>query len=68
VYIEADNIQIVALVEYLGIKLTIVTLNASADLSDKVDSRLVVSESAIVNEDTMNVQLFFKPGHYDLIY
>lgn len=67
-YIEADNVQIVALAEYFKVMITIVTLDASANLNEKEICNIIKSETIVETKETVNVQMFFKPGHYDLIY
>lgn len=67
-YVEADNMQMVALADYFKVMISIVTLDASANLSEKEISNVIKSEDLVETADTINIQMFFKPGHYDLIY
>ena len=68
VCIEADNIHIAALADFFQLKVTIITLDASASLGDKEISHCIAPDNLFQTSDTLDIQLFFKPGHYDIIY
>ncbi len=65
VNIEADNIQVVALADYFQVKVRIVTLDAAQLASDTNIVNEIVPEDL---KDGPVVTLFFKPGHYDILY
>lgn len=67
-YIEADNIQIAAIAEYFLVKIVVITLDASENFNAQEISQIIQSEKLDANHDVLTAKLFFRPGHYDLIY
>ena len=67
VNIEADNIHIVALADYFRVKVRVVTID-TAKLNSETDIIQEIVPDDLTDKDPPIITLFFKPGHYDILY
>lgn len=61
---EADQIQIMALLNYLEVGIKIIYLDSN--VKSKEAYTVVLPESAKPNE--VKATLLYRPGHYDILY
>lgn len=61
---EADQIQIIALINYINIPIMIVYLDSNTTI--KKPQTMVIPEGT--DESSIYVKLLYRPGHYDILY
>ena len=61
---EADQIQIMALLNYLGVGIKIIYLDSNVATKEAYE---VVLPEGIPNEQ-IKATLLYRPGHYDILY
>jgi ubiquitin thioesterase protein OTUB1 len=66
--VEADNVQIVALVNALGAKVKIANLDSSVASDGSVNYHDFEPMEADSSFELPSIVFLFRPGHYDLLY